>query len=116
MGAGVGEQIIWEFYKKRDKFWKISDVSTGNRQVWYDKGRSVGQAHRKRVKLFEGINKERPTQKESEGAKKSDNADILRQVWYERFFMHFLHVQYLALDIKSNDLGKIRNAALRYWR
>ena len=41
---------------------------------------------------------------ESEGVKTSDDADFLTQVWDERDFMHFPHVQYLTLKIKNNAL------------
>ena len=53
---------------------------------------------------------------ESERSTKSDDADILRQVWYERVLMHFPHVQCLTLEIKRNALEKIRNAAFYYRR
>ena len=39
----------------------------------------------KRVKLVEGMNKEKI-------ATKSDDADIPRKLWDERFFIQFLHV------------------------
>ena len=38
---------------------------------------------------------------ESERAKTSDDADFLTPVWDERDFMHFPHVQYLTLKIKT---------------
>ena len=52
---------------------------------------------------------------ESEGATKSDDVDIPRQLWDESVFMHFLYAQYLALDIKSKVLENIHNADLYYW-
>ena len=53
---------------------------------------------------------------ENEGAEKSDDADIWRQVWDEKEIVHLPHVQYLTWDIKSNSLENIHNEALCYWR
>ena len=46
----------------------------------------------KRVNSVEGVNKDILPQKYSEGETKSDDADILGQVWDERVLMHFLNV------------------------
>ena len=40
----------------------------------------------------------------TEGATKSNDADILRQVWDARVFMYFPHNKSLARDTKSNAL------------
>ena len=56
------------------------------------------------VKLVEGIIKDIAPQMKSEGETRSDKTYILRQVWYEMVFMHFLYVQYLTFEIKSNAL------------
>ena len=53
---------------------------------------------------------------ESEVETKSDYADIPIKVWYQRFFMHFPHVQYFTQKTKINALENIRNLALCYWR
>ena len=87
----------------RGKYYKIKE------------GQEVKHA-KKIVKLVEGINKESTSTMEIEWATKSDDADILRQVWDERGFMRLPHVQYLKIDIKRNALERIRNGALCYWR
>ena len=50
----------------------------------------------KRVKFIDRTNKERTPKLKSEGATKSDDADIPRQVWDERVFLHFPNVQPLT--------------------
>ena len=45
---------------------------------------------------------------------KADYVYIQSQVWYERVFMHFLHVQYLTLENKINALENICNTGLCY--
>ena len=78
---------------------------------WLDRGKSDkikgGQEvnnTEKIVKLVEGIIKDIAPQMKSEGETRSDKTYILRQVWYEMVFMHFLYVQYLTFEIKSNAL------------
>ena len=54
------------------------------------------------------MNKEIPPIMEIEGEKQSDYADILRQVWDERVFIHFQYVKYLMWNTKNNTLDLVQ--------
>ena len=51
LGEVGGEHLRRYYYQQIDKIWKISDVLTGHRQVWENKGKLGGQTHEEKSQL-----------------------------------------------------------------